>query len=204
MPKAGSGGNEQYTQATSPVNPSIGDSWYDGTRQRIFTNSGWILIDTILDQAVATIGQPQLKVVQDTQGVSSTVAGGIAISGLSISCTSSAVYRVQGKIMYQMSAADAFSLGMAMLAGSQVIGSFKGANATGVSAPRTETFNQDSTGNLFSATVAVAASTIGIDLEALIQTSATAGGFQINGLVSAAAKTALILRGSYIQAFRLQ
>ena len=221
MPKAGSGGNEQYVQNAAPLNPRCGDQWYDGARQQIFTPSGWADVKdplattgTNLSNAVSVLKQSVSAlsaiapssggIALDTQGLSSTAAAGIQISGLSATLLSSAIYRVESRIMYQMSAADAFGVAITFPAGTITTGTMRGFNAVGVSAPLTAHFNEAASGSIvYSAIVATTVSTLAVEIDATIQTSATAGAVAVFARVSATTKPANILRGSFIQVRRI-
>lgn len=221
-PQPGSGGPAYYRQPTTPTQGAPGDSWFDGIELRTFDAvNGWVLPGgssgntqalsqsiSVLSQQVsvmsAGLGGVQMQVVGGIQGVSSIAAGGIAISGLSASVTSAATYRVEGLILYQMSAADAFGVALTFPAGTLANFELWGANAMGVSAPLTATGNEDASGSIvYSAIVAVATSTLGVHLDGQFVTSATAGTIQVLARVSATTKPANIQRGSFLRAYKL-
>lgn len=144
-------------------------------------------------------GVGTLRIVAGTQGVSSTAAAGVAISGLSAVLSAGGVFAIDGMVIYQMSAADAFGVSFTFpaLAPSQ----FKiyGSNATGTSTPLAANFNEDASNSIvYSAVVAVAASTIAVYFDGIAVVS-TAGTLQANARVSATTKPANIQRGSYIR-----
>lgn len=162
-----------------------------------------VRLDTI-SNIVSSYGRTgQLLVVANTQGVSSTAAAGVAISGLSIALSAGGVYQVNGLILYQMSAADAFGVSFTFPGMVVAHGEIEGANATGVSTPLNATFNEDASNSIvYSAVVAVAVSTIAVKFNALFAVS-TAGTLQANARVSATTKPANILKGSHIRSFQI-
>ena len=162
---------------------------------------------SVISQQVSVIsaglGGVQLRWVSVGQGISSTAAAGAAISGLSVSVAAAGIYQIQGQINYQMSVADAFGISFTFPAMVNAAATIYGANATGVSAPLTAAFNEDASNSIvYSAVVATAASTIYARFDGLFNVSA-AGTIQANARVSAAAKPANVLAGSYIRAYKI-
>ena len=204
MPRLGAQGPEHYVQATTPNVGAPGDTWYDGTETRIYDRvNGWRLPDVRVAAITRHIGDPQLRMVENVQGLSATGAGGTAISGLSASLAASAIYQVEGRLLYYMSAADAFGVALEFPAMVRAAGTIQGFNAVGVSAPLAAHFNEKaSTSIVYSAIVGTATSSLAVDIEALFATSA-AGTLQVMARVSATTKPANIQRGSYLRAFKI-
>ena len=161
------------------------------------------VLSNVVSVISAGLGGVQMKVVGGIQGVSSTAAGGIAVSGLSASVAAAGIYQVEGKILYQMSAADAFGVALTFPAMLVAAGTMQGFNAAGVSAPLAAHFNEDASASIiYSAIVAVATSTIAVDIDAVFNVSA-AGTIQVLARVSATTKPANIQAGSYLRAYKI-
>lgn len=148
-------------------------------------------------------GVGTFRAITGVQGVSSTAAAGVAISGLSATLSAGGVFHLEGVIIYQMSAADAFGVSFTLPALAPSSFKIYGANATGVSAPLAATFNEDASNSIvYSAIVATATSTIAVFFEGVAVCS-TAGTVQLNARVSATTKPANIQRGTYLRSRQL-
>jgi hypothetical protein len=173
---------------------------------------------SVLSQAHSVIsaglGLPQMRVIQNAQVISATAFTNV--SGLSLSVTSAATYRVEGRILFTTSIVTGTAFGFTYPAG---VG-------PGVMTMEFMANNAGTPGNLTSAnyvanrlnetsmsTVAtaqmslvaqlVSATTGELEVYGLIKISATAGAIQLQAKQSAAGGGVQFLPGSYLQAFRV-
>ena len=162
---------------------------------------------SVISQQVSVIsaglGGLQLRVVSLAQGVSSTAAAGIAVSGLSISVAAGGIYQVDGKIMYRMSAADALGIILNFPAMVFAAGTVKGSNLlTQLTSVVVGTFDEGASNSVIFSAIMSTTSTAIATLDAIFNVSA-AGTIQLNARVSATANPVSVLAGSYLRAYRI-
>ena len=161
---------------------------------------------SVLSQAVSVIsaglGAVQMAFVSVAQSISAT--GLFDISGLSVSVAgASAVYIVEGMIVYQMSVADAVGFGMSFPGMGAVGGLWRGNASVGQSVQTVASFNEDASNSIVLSVVAgTALSTLVARVEAMFQTS-TAGQIIVRTRVSATTSPVTILRGSYLRTYKI-
>lgn len=160
-------------------------------------------LSTTVSVISAGLGGLQMRWVSTAQGISSTAAAGIAISGLSLSLAAAGIYQVEGIIMYQTSVLDAFGISFTFPAMAQAAGAVVGAatNSQLTSVIR-GTFDAGGSNSIVFSVIVSAVSVFVAKLDALLNVSA-AGTFQANARVSAAANPTNILAGSYLRAYKI-
>jgi hypothetical protein len=162
----------------------------------------------------AGLGLAQMRVIQNAQVISATAFTNV--SGLSVSVTSAAVYRIEGRVLFTTSLATGTAFGF----------TYPGGVGPGVMTMEFLAANAGTPGNLTSAnyvanrlnessmsTVAtaqmslvaqlVSATTGELEIYGLVKVSATAGAIQLQAKQSAAGGGVQFLPGSYLQAFRV-
>jgi hypothetical protein len=163
-------------------------------------------VTSIKANYLSGLGQTQLRVVGNIQGVSATALTNV--SGLSASVTSGAVYRITGWVMFQMSVANTFGFGLTFPGGCVTNGTFQGnisVGNTGLSATGAggAWWDGAASGSIVYSAVAATTSTLGVAIDGLFQTSTTAGTIQVQSRVSVTTSPMNVLKGSYLQAFRV-
>jgi len=155
-------------------------------------------------------GTLQTRVVQGVQSISLSTA--VNISGLSVSCAASAVYQLEGMILFNVSAISATGYRLGLVASgltqTNANGYWQGTSALAVSTGGTgiALVNQPFNGLNSAHFSVVSAGTAAVNiarLEALIVTSTTGGSLQLTGLVTIVTTSMYIRRGSYLRAYRL-
>ena len=159
-------------------------------------------LSTAVSVISAGIGGVQMRWVSTAQGISSTAAAGVAISGLSIS-VAVGVYEVVGKLLVTHSVLDAFGLSFTFPAMAFAAGKARGytTNAQTVSVI-TGTFDEGGSNSIFYSVIVSAISTFIHEIDAIFNVS-TAGTIQLNARVSAATKPSNIVAGSFLRAHRI-
>lgn len=151
----------------------------------------------------AGLGTVQMRWVSTTQGISSTAAAGVAVSGLSLSLAAGGSYQVEGQLLVFHSTLDAFGVSFTFPAMAFAAGKMRGytTNAQTVSVI-TGTFDEGASNSIFYSIIVSAASTMIHEINAMLNVS-TAGTLQVNARVSAATKPSNILAGSFVRAHRI-
>ncbi len=170
---------------------------------------------SVLSQSVSVIsaglGAPQAKVVTGIQIISTVALTNV--SGLSVSVAGSgAVYRVEGQLLYTLSAAAAVVKAGLTFPGMQVAtGKFLGnmsiaaAGVVGLSTTMAAAgwFNEAASGSIVYSVAGGASATVyGVRVDGLFVTS-TAGTIQLQAGASTTTGAVHIQKGSYIQAFKM-
>lgn len=161
----------------------------------------------------AGLGAMQMRWVSTVQGVSSTAAAGIAISGLSLSLAAAGIYQVEGIIYYQVSAIPTtigISFTYPALVSAQGTGTVTGyGGVTGGGAGHGQigsvlqgSFDWDASNSIVYSAILSAASTFHVKIEAMLNVS-TAGTFQANMRTSATTQPVNVFPGSFLRAFRI-
>ena len=149
------------------------------------------------------LGGVQMKVVANIQGVSSTAAAGIAVSGLSVSVAAAGIYQVDGVIMYRMSAVDALGFNLNFPAMVFAAGRFTGTNLNAqLTSVVVGTFDENGSNSIILSLITSSTSTYIAKLDGIFNVS-TAGTIQVQARVSATTNPANIQAGSYIRAYKL-
>jgi hypothetical protein len=153
----------------------------------------------------------QMRWVSAAQGVSSTAAAGVAISGLSVSVAAGGIYQIDGRVLVQMSVVDAlgFSFTFPAMVSSGCAGILRGAagltGGGGLGQSMSVTTGAFDEGGSNSIVLSLIMSTISstlIDIQWMAQVSA-AGTIQMNARVSATTKPVNIQAGSFLRAHRI-
>lgn len=168
-----------------------------------------------LSQAVSVIsaglGGVQMRWVATAIGISSTAAAGAAISGLSVSVATGGTYQIDGRLLIQMSALDAFGISFTFpaMVSSGCAGIVRGAagltggGGLGQSmSVITGAFDEGGSNSIVLSLIMSTLSSTLIDIQWLTQVS-TAGTIQANARVSATTKPVNIQAGSFLRAHRI-
>lgn len=170
-------------------------------------------LSTTVSVISAGLGGMQMRWVSTVQGVSSTAAAGIAISGLSLSLAAGGIYQVQGIIYYQVSAIPT-TIGIAFnypaLVSAQGGGRVTGhGGITGgggghgqITSVLQGTFDYNASDSIVFSAILSAASTYVVNIDAMLNVS-TAGTFQAQMRTSATTQPVNVFPGSFLRAFRI-
>lgn len=172
---------------------------------------------SVISQQVSVIsaglGGLQLRWVSTVQGVSSTAAAGIAVSGMSLSLAAGGIYNVEGVIYFQVSAIPTtigISFNYPALVSAQGGGRVTGhGGVTGgggghgqITSVLQGTFDWDASDSIVYSAILSAASTFVVNIDAMLNVSA-AGTFQVQMRTSATTQPVNVFPGSFLRAFRI-
>ena len=161
----------------------------------------------------AGLGGVQLRWVSTVQGVSSTAAAGVAISGLSLSLAAAGIYAVEGMIYFQVSAIPTtigISFNYPALVSAQGGGRVTGhGGITGgggghgqITSVLQGTFDWNASDSIVYSVALSAASTFVVNIDAMLNVS-TAGTFQVQMRTSATTQPVNVFPGSHLRAFKI-
>lgn len=170
-------------------------------------------LSTAVSAISAGLGGLQLRWVSTVQGISSTAAAGIAISGLSLSLAAGGIYKVEGTIYYQVSAIPTtigISFNYPALVSAQGGGRVTGhGGITGGGGGHGQltsvvqgTFDYNASDSIVYSVLLSAASTFVVEIDAMLNVS-TAGTFQAQMRTSATTQPVNVFPGSFLRAFRI-
>lgn len=166
-------------------------------------------IVSIISQQISVIsaglGAPQLKVVQNIQGLSGTALTNI--SGLSASVTSGAVYQVEGMVIYKMSVANTMGFGLTfpagVTAGGKVDGDVSVGGVLSTTVDQIAYFDETASGSILYSVTPATTTTHIIFVNALFQISTTAGTIQLQARTSVTTSPINIQKGSFLRAYKI-